>query len=202
MSQLLNNKLNLDILEEICSGRGVAININALSKNFNKHRNTIKSIVEELLIHKIIDRPIYPFFWLFREYPLLITSRAELPKIEEVDRFLKEDKHIFGVFHVRDKEYNTLLIEFHKDIHSYGDWRKMIVAENKIPPRESRYPSDSLFFSVKNFVKYQPHSSLFLIEKESNNPLISEALEESSFTASSIVTNSLFPSFCILISPL
>ena len=169
MSKLLDDDLNLNLLELICSGKGVDVNINALSKSLHKHRNTIKSQVLALFRHRIINKPVYPFMRLYQEYSLLVISKAELPRTEEIDRFLKEDPHIFGAFYRRDEEYNTFLIEFHKDIYSYGEWRKRIVAENKIPPRESRYPSDTRFFTVKDFIKYQPYSPIYMIEERLKN---------------------------------
>lgn len=165
MTDLLNDRLNLDILENICAGTGVEVNISALAKSFSRHRNTIKEQVKALFENKIIDRPIFPFLWLYEEYPLLVVVRADLPKNEQLDRWFKEDEHIFGAFYVRDEEYNTLLIEFFKDIYSYAEWRKKIVAENKIPPREFRYPSHGLFFSTRLIIKYAPFSPIFKMEE-------------------------------------
>lgn len=165
MSDPLSDRLNLEILENICHGTGVEVNISALSNAFKRHRNTIKEQVKSLFEHKIIDRPIYPFLWLYQEYPMLMVVRADLPRTEQVDRFLKEDEHIFGAFYVRDEEFNTLLIEFFKDLDSYVDWRKRIVTENRIPPRENRYPSHTLFFSNRHIIKYQPQSPIYKMEE-------------------------------------
>jgi len=166
MSELLKDRLNLDILDNICYGTGVEVNISALSKTFKKHRNTIQNQVKALFEHRIINTPIYPFIWLYQEYPLMVVVRAELPKTEEIDRFLREDQHIFGAFYVRDEEYNTLLIEYHNNLHSYGEWKKKIVEEHKIPPREIRYPAHALFFSNTHIIKYQPHSPIFKMENK------------------------------------
>jgi hypothetical protein len=158
--------LNLELLENICSGIGVEVNINALSRIFKKHRNTIKDQAMALFDHKVINHPIYPFMWLYQEYPLLVIARAELPKTDQIDKFLKEDEHIFGAFYVRDEEYNTLLIEYHKDLFAYAEWRKQIANENKIPPRDIRYPSHSLYFTTKNIIKYQPYSPIYVMEEK------------------------------------
>jgi len=166
MSKLLNDMLNLEILEQICYGIGVDVNISQLSYTLKKHRKTVKSHVEDIFEREIISRPIYPFFWLLQEYPLLVLSEADLPRNEDIFRYLKDDEHIFAAFYVRHEEYNTLLIEMHEDIFSYGEWRKKIVLDRKIPPRELRYPSDSLFFSTKHIIKYQPFSPVYLIEKK------------------------------------
>ena len=66
MTDLLNNELNLKLLKYIVSGEGVEINISELSKNLSKHRITIKDRVNQLLEHKIINKPQYPFPWLFK----------------------------------------------------------------------------------------------------------------------------------------
>ena len=166
MSELLDDMLNLKILEKICHGTGVEVNISYFSRNLKKHRKTIKSHLDAIFEHKIINRPIYPFIWLHQEYPLLVLSEADLPRNDMLDRYFKEDEHIFGAFYVNHEEYNTFLIEMHKDIYAYGEWRKRIVLDKKIPPRELRYPSDSLFFSTRHFIKYQPFSPMYLIEKE------------------------------------
>ena len=55
MSELLYDPLNLDILENICSGTGIGVNISALSKTFQKHRNTIQNQVKALFEHRIIN---------------------------------------------------------------------------------------------------------------------------------------------------
>jgi DNA-binding Lrp family transcriptional regulator len=161
MSELFNEKLNLGILERICSGVGVEVNISQLAKSLGRHRHTVKEHVRELFEHKIIDRPIYPFMWLYTEYPLLVIVRADLPRNRKTDDFLNNDEHIFGAFYVRDEEYNTLLIEYHSDIYSYGEWRKRIVDDSKIPQRETRSPAQALFFSTKNVLKYQPYSPIY-----------------------------------------
>jgi len=169
MSELLNDMLNLQILENICSGIGVEVNYSALSKSLKKHRKTVKSCVNDLFVIRIINQPIYPFLWLYQEYPLLIIVRADLPRNEEVDRFLKEDENIFAAFFIADGEYNTLLIEYHEDLYSYSKWRKKIVKEKKIPPRDLRYPADALFFSNKEIIKYQPYSPIVRMEEKFRN---------------------------------
>jgi len=166
MSDLLNDMLNLEILENICSGTGVEVNISALSNTFKRHRNTIKEQVRALFDNNIINKPIFPFIWLYQENPLLVIVRADLPRSEKIDKFLKEDEHIFGAFYVRDEEYNTLLIEFFRDIYEHGEWRKKIVIESKIPPREIRYPAHALFFSNRHILKYQPHSPIYKMEEK------------------------------------
>ena len=169
MSELLDNLLNLEILERICDGAGVEVNFCALADSLDKHRNTVRTYVHELFEHNIIKSPWYPFMWMYGEYPLLVISRADLEKSDAIDRFLKEDEHIMSAYYVRDEEYNTLLIEYHTDIHSYGLWRHMIVSEKKIPPREFRTPADSLVFDMRHLVKYQPNAAIRVIEDRFRN---------------------------------
>ena len=146
MSALLEDELNLTILENICEGVGIDVNISNLAKALRKHRDTIREQVKALFEYKIINRPVYPFIHLYQEYPLLVIVRADLPKTDDVVKFLIENEHIFGAFYAKDEEYNTLLIMFFKDISTYVDWRKKIVAEKAIPPRDERFPASSSFF--------------------------------------------------------
>ena len=62
---MLDDKLNIKILEYICSGEGVSINISLLSKKLKKHRNTIKTHAEALFQNNIIVKPYYPLRELF-----------------------------------------------------------------------------------------------------------------------------------------
>jgi predicted transcriptional regulator len=149
----------------LTNGDGVEMNISSLSNTLKKHRNTIKMHVKDLIDHGIINEPSYPLQWLFVEYPLLVIVRSDLPKTDEVNNFVREDKNILGAFQVRDEEYNTLFLELHEDIYQYEEWRDRIVKENRIPPREKRYPANSIFFSNKKMIKYQPHSSISVIER-------------------------------------
>jgi predicted transcriptional regulator len=166
MSDLLTDKLNLDILEKLCSGVGVEVNISALAKFFKRHRNTIKSQVNALFEYNIINRPIYPFTWLCQVYPLLVIARAEYPRNEQIDNWFKEDKHIFAAFYVRDEEYNTLLIEYHENVHEYGRWKKKLLQEKIIPSSEVSSPAHVLIFSNKDIFKYQPFSPIYVMEEK------------------------------------
>jgi DNA-binding Lrp family transcriptional regulator len=165
MSDLLQDPMNLTLLELLTKGDGVEVNISWLSKVLKKHRNTIKIHVSELVDHGILNEPAFPLKWMFDEYPLLVIVRSDLPKNEDVIKFVKEDRNILGAFQVKDEEYNMLFFELHEDIYQYEEWRDRIVKENRIPPREKRYPANSIFFTNRKMIKYQPHSSISVIER-------------------------------------
>jgi len=169
MDDLLNDELNLKILKDICSGDGVEVNISELSRSLKKHRNTIRGRVNNLFKHEIINKPIYPFYWLYSEYPLMVIARADFPRDEQTKSFIEEDPHIFAAFFKKDEEYNTYMIEYHKNIAAHQKWRDDIVKEGKLPPREIRYPSDIMYFSNKNFIKYKPEHMAKLIEEDTKN---------------------------------
>ncbi|KON27438.1 hypothetical protein AC481_04700 [miscellaneous Crenarchaeota group archaeon SMTZ-80] len=168
MTDLLNDELNLKLLKEICCGNGVEVNISELSRSLKKHRNTVRDRLEPLFKNKIINKPIYPFFWLYREYPLMIITRADLPRDALTNDFIEKDPHIFAAFFKKEEEYNTLIIQYHKDIYNYQQWREDLVKEGKLPPREIRYPSESMFFSNQAFIKYNPSHPIYLIENDFN----------------------------------
>ncbi len=168
-SNLLNDEINLLLLESLVSGKLVSINISTLSKVLGRHRNTIRNEVLELLQHKIVNPPICPFMMgLFREYPLLVIVRADLPDEKPFRDWVTQDQHIFAVYHSRQGQYNTIMFLYHKDVLSYQLWRESLTEEGKIPPRERRFPSSSMYVSNQLLLKYDPSSAIDLIETELN----------------------------------
>ena len=168
MTDLLNDELNLRLLREICSGNGVEVNISKLSRSLKKHRKTIHDRIDPLFENHIINKPVYPFLWLFKEFPLMVLTRADLPRDKITNHFIETDPHIFAAFFKKEEEYNTFIIQYHKDLYGYQQWREGLVKEGKLPPREIRYPSDSMFFSNQAFIKYKPSHPIELIEKHYN----------------------------------
>lgn len=165
MEKLLSNKLNLLLLKELCSGRGVNVNLSYLSKKLGRHRNTIRNRVEELFSQNVLDRPICPFMGLYEEYPLLVVVRADLPSEKKIHDWIVNDKHIFAAFKFKSEEHNTILFQFHRDIHQYMVWRESLIEKNKIPPRATRRPSFPSFFTTRRMLKYSPNSAIKLIEE-------------------------------------
>ncbi len=171
MPDLLSDKLNLEILKRICTGTGLDINLRQLSRNLNHHRNTIRDRVRELQLKGIIDRPIYPFLALFKEYPLLVTVFADLPDDEKITEWLKGDKHIFAAFKIREDDYNTMIFEFHKSAEEYMNWHSKLVEERRIPEREElgpvyRIPSTPYYYSNKLILKYESSAPIKIIQRE------------------------------------
>ena len=165
MTDLLNDELNLKILKLIVSGDGVEINISGLSKTLNKHRNTIRDRVNQLLKHKIICKPQYPFPWLFKELPLMVISRHNFYRDDKTKHFIEFDSPIYAAFFFKEEEYNTLMISFHKNVCDHQEWYENVIKEGKIPFREEGYPSQVLHLGTGCFVKYNPSISIRVIEK-------------------------------------
>ena len=165
MKDLLNNELNLQLLDYIVSGEGVEINVSELSKKLIKHRNTIKDRVTELLKYKIINKPQYPFPWLFSEYPLMVISRTNFSRDEKTRHFIEYNNHIFAAFFFKEEEYNTLMISFHKNVCEHQRWREHIISNEIIPKREDGYPSQVLHLGTGCFIKHNPSITIKLIEQ-------------------------------------
>jgi DNA-binding Lrp family transcriptional regulator len=165
MSDLLNDRTNLLLLQEICAGNGLEVNLTYLSKRLKKHRNTIRQRSRSLFSHKVVDRPVVPFLALFKERPLLVAVYADLPEDAKVSRWIKEDAHIFGAYRVREGDYNMMLFEFHKDVSSYQDWRNTLVRRGKIPDRRVRTPSSALYLPNRH-IKFNPNAAVDLIEED------------------------------------
>jgi len=166
MVDLLNDELNLKLLKMITSGKGISINHSYLSRALRKHRETVKKRADELIAHKIINKPIYPFFGQFKEHMLMILVQADIPLNQQFEKWIATDDHIFGAYRLRRGEYNVLLILFHRSILRYQLWRKSLVKEGKIPPRDTRYPSAASFFSTQMMIKYEPSASIKLLRDE------------------------------------
>ncbi|MEM3614561.1 MAG: Lrp/AsnC family transcriptional regulator [Nitrososphaerales archaeon] len=166
MSGYTYDLMDLMLLKRVCSGYGVEVNIAGLSRRLGRHKNTIRDRVKALLSYGVIDRPVYPFKALFQEYPLLVISYADLPYDEKTVEWLKNDKNIFAAYRIREGESNTVIFEFHKDVWDYHLWREKIVREGKIPERSKRAPSHNYYFSNKAIFKYEPSTSIELIERE------------------------------------
>ena len=169
MADILNDELNLRILKMICAGEGVSVNYSYLSKKLKKHRDTIKKRVNALFRNKIINQPVYPFFGQFKIHPLMGLVQADIPLNEQFEKWISTDDHIFAAYRLRRGEYNVLLILFHRNILRYQLWRKSLVKEGKIPPRDIRYPSSASFFSTQMMIKYAPSAAV---------PLLKEVFEE------------------------
>lgn len=165
MSKLLENEFNLKLLKLLCSGEGVNFNLSELSIQLRKHRNTIKERTDQLLQHKVIYKPLYPFTQLFKEYPLLVISKDEYFRDELTNTFIENDPHIYAAFFFREEVYNTLTIQFHKDFYSYQTWNDRILSEEKITRSENQHPSDALLFSTKRILKFDPAAPINIITK-------------------------------------
>jgi DNA-binding Lrp family transcriptional regulator len=153
---ILDDEFNLKLLRLLVSGNGVRVNINALAKEMQMHRTTIKNRLDFLFENRILDRPRYPFIHIFQEYPLLILALADFPRNPQAKLFFETDPHIFAAYSCREGAYNTMMVEFFKDLETYHSWREQIVKEEKIPRREGRATADVFFFSNKLCFKYNP----------------------------------------------
>ncbi len=163
MTKLLKDELNLKLLLLLCAGEGVSINVSALSNQFNKHRNTVNERIKQLFKYKIIDKPLFPLKWLFKEYPLLVISKDKFYRDEATKTFIEHDPHIFAAFFFQEELYNTLTIQFHEDLFSYEIWNDNILEEEKIIKEEDRHPPDALLFSTKRILKYDPSAPFRII---------------------------------------
>lgn len=170
MTALLEDKDNLVLLEELVSGNAVSVNLSALSRILNKHRNTIKKKVENIFDHNIIARPIFPFLGLYKIYPLLVVVHLDMPESEKFVRWVKEDPYIFAAFRCRQGDYDTILFVYHESITSYQLWMESLPSILKIKygvaEKDTNFLSSTSYFSNQLMVKYNPSSGINLMEEE------------------------------------
>jgi len=170
----LENKTTLKLLELLCTGEGVDINVSALSKELKKHRNTLKERVNNLIDYKIIEKPFYPLLWLFNEYPLLVISKDKLQRDETTKGLIEKDPHIFAGYFFQEEAYNTLTIQFHKNLYSYHTWSDNILENEKVIKEEDRYPPNALLFSTKRIIKFDTAAPFKIIERGYKKGMIKE----------------------------
>lgn len=155
MNTLLNDPINIELLKLVCAGEGIDVNISELSKLLGKHRNTIQSRYEQLLQHEIIDRPFLPFPWLLNEHPLLVIEKIGLPRDSKTNLWIELDPNIWAAFFFKEEEYNTLMIELHKDLYDYQLWKERSLTDDMVSSRAGidYIPSDPIYLSTKAIVK-------------------------------------------------
>lgn len=167
MSQIMTDDLNYRLLRRLVYGSDVSVNIHCLSKTLKKHRNTIRRRVEEIFENKVLNPPFFPFIGLYQEYPLLVLVWTVLPYEEAVEKWIREDPHVFAALRSRYSEYNTLIAAYHKDITSYQLWREKIATEQQVPLiNGSLPPSLTSFFSTQLMIKYDPNAAVYLLEED------------------------------------
>lgn len=174
MSELLDDRDNLKLMEELISGNAVSVNISELARTLGKHRNTIKNKVEEIFKHNILDPPIFPFHGLYRVYPLLVVVHLDVPDVKDntegIIRWIKEDPQIFAAFRTRQGEYDTLLFTYHENITSYQLWMSTIPSILKInygvPDEYTRFESSTAYFSNQLMIKYNPSTGINLLDRD------------------------------------
>ncbi|MHA2272045.1 MAG: hypothetical protein ACXACI_09300 [Candidatus Hodarchaeales archaeon] len=164
-NNLLNSETNLKLLTLICSGVGVEINISELSLILKKHRKTIQDRVNRLFEHKIINKPVYPLSWLMKEYPFMVISKSKFPRDEKTKYFIEYDPQIFAAFFYMEENYNTLMIEYHKDLFSYEVWRDSILEQEKISLSGTHFSSDAIFLSARRMVRFDSSVSINLVKQ-------------------------------------
>ena len=156
-----------ELLRSLVYGQSVSVNISSLSKSLNKHRNTIQAKVNDLFKYNIITRPFYPFIGLFKEYPFLILTDADLLYNESVEKWFVEDPNIFAAFRSRYSEYNTLLILYHKDMKNYELWREKLSVDGPLALNNNFLTRSSTSIYLNDFmIKYNPNAPVYLMEEE------------------------------------
>jgi len=170
MTDLLENKDTLILLDNLVSGNAVSVNLSALSRFLDKHRNTIKKKVEKIFNHNIIDRPRFPFLGLYKIYPLLAVVQLDMPENEKFEKWVKEDPYIFAAFRSRQGEYDTLLFIYHQNITSYQLWMESLPSILKVkygvPEKDTNFVSSTSYFSNQLMIKYNPSSGINLMERD------------------------------------
>ena len=170
MSTVLDNEFNLILFDELVSGKSVSVNLSELSRELDKHRQTILTRIEDIFLYGILDEPAYPFLGLYKERPLLVTVQLEMPDDERFVQWIKEDPCVFAAFHCRHCEYNTILFIYHKDVTEHLLWREdlptIMVEEYGISDTLTKFMSTTSYYSNQLMMKYNPGEGVRLLENQ------------------------------------
>jgi len=171
---LLADKNNLVILEELVSGDAVGVNLSELSRELGHHRHTIMGRVKTLMDNGILDIPYVPFIGLGKVYPLFVILYLEAPDDVRFEKWIKEDPYVFAAFRTRQSDFNTLLFIYHESLTSYLLWRESLPSvmrtEYSIPEELTSFLSSSFYHSNELTIKHEPSSGLALmVEKARQN---------------------------------
>jgi DNA-binding transcriptional ArsR family regulator len=167
MSGLLDDPLNVELLKLVCAGEGIEINVSELAEHFRKHRNTVSSRIDTLFEYGIADRPFHPLPFLFEQYPFLVIEKCDFPRDKKTNKWIEVDPYIWAAFFFRDEEYNTLLVELHKDLFHYQTWKDRIVDEGLVSIIQGReyIHSEAIYVHTKAIIKYDPSSALHVFKR-------------------------------------
>ena len=169
MKDLLHDDLTLKILELLVSGKGVDANISQLAKQFDRHRHTIKDRVDGLYDHKIIRKPSYFFNGLLKELSLFVISKCEYGRDKKTRLFIENDPNIFAAYKFKDEAYNTITIQFHKNLNSYYTWLDQVHQEELVTHFENQHFPEALLFSTDRVLKFNLSSAIDILEKNFSN---------------------------------
>lgn len=166
MNELMNDSLNIDILQLACAGQCIDINVSELSSILGKHRTTIQSRLDDLFQYEIIDSPFLPFRWLLNELPFFVIEKIKLPRDEKTNLWIELDPYILAAFFVKEEEFNTLMIEQHKDLYDYQLWKERMLSEDKVTLKggSDYISSEPYYLSTKAISKYKPEVSFEILK--------------------------------------
>jgi len=160
------NRTAITLVKHVCSGDGVDVNLTKLAKALGKHRSTVRKRVNDLIEKKIINPPVCPFPGVFKHFPLIILTFADLPHTEQTLKNLRNDGHVFALFRLRERGYNSLLIQFHKSVVDHQIWRERLI--KKI----GRFTSQSTYIPNQLMFKYDPSAVVSYIEEDVKKGLL------------------------------
>jgi DNA-binding Lrp family transcriptional regulator len=84
-----------------------------------------------------------------------------------VEKWFEEDPHIFAAFRSRYAEYNTLLIQFHKDIKNYELWREKLTVSEPLSLNNGYLKQTSTSIFLNDFmIKFNPNDPVYLLEED------------------------------------
>ena len=174
MSELLENKDNLMILESLVKSDSVSINFNELGRILSKNRGTIQDRVEKLIEKNIVEPPSFPFIHLFSAFPLLTLINMDIPDCIEceprITKWIQEDPRIIAAYKFRQGKYGTLIFSLHMNLKDAHEWMAQIpsILENEyhVEKKHATFNSNTIYVSNQLLLKYDPSTGINILERD------------------------------------
>jgi predicted transcriptional regulator/DNA-binding Lrp family transcriptional regulator len=174
ISNLLEDKDNLDIIESLVKGESVTVNYSELGRILEKNRGTVQNRVEKLLINNIIEPPSFPFYYIFSAYPLLMITNMDIPDCEEcnprIHKWIREETRIVASYKCEQGEYGSLIFSLHESLMRGHEWMANIpdVLEKQynVEKTHATFNSNTIYVSNQLMLKYEPSTCVKILERE------------------------------------
>lgn len=168
--------LNTKILRLVCKGEGVFVNLYQLSKKLKCHRSSAKRRVDMILKRKIINPPKCFYNGLYKNLPLFVVDFVNYPVDDRHMNRLIKDKHVVGLFKIRQGEYNLLSLSFFRDILTHKVWEDDVFYRDELVG-----DSEGIYIPFQFLFKHNVNDIYRRLKQKNERNYVGEPLDDLSY---------------------